>query len=271
VVEPGEIALVPRGVKLRVAILGEVARGYVCENYGAPFRLPDLGPIGANGLAAARDFMAPVAAYEDRDTPTEVIAKFAGHLWSATFPHSPFDVVAWHGNLCPYTYDLGLFSPVGATRIDHPDPSIYTVVTAPLDEPGAHTLDLVIFPARWDPTEGTFRPPYFHRNVTTEFNGIIRETVTPGSPFAPGCYFITPSMTPHGVMAAGVERALALDDAAADRPQRTSDRALWFQFETALPFSLSPWAQGAPNRIPDWPSVWGAYRKHFRAAVDREE
>jgi len=264
-VAPGQVAILPRGLRFSVLLQGPTARGYVAEAFGRHFELPPRGPIGANGLAEPRHFRAPAAWHEDRlSLGYRITAKLGGELFEATQDYSPFDVVAWHGNHCPYVYDLALFSPAGNTRIDHVDPSVHTVLSAPLDEPGTHTLDLVIFPPRWDVTEGTFRPPYFHRNVTTELNGIIRDTVSPGSPFVPGGLFLTPSLTPHGVVAASVERHLALDDAHANRPQRSPDSSLWFQFESALPFSLSAWARGAGNRVRDWPLIWGAYRKHFR-------
>lgn len=180
-VEPGEVALIPRGVRFRVDLLdtapdggqGPTARGYVCENYGALFRLPDLGPIGANGLANPRDFRAPVAAYEDVDGPVEVVNKFCGHLWSATYDHSPLDVVAWHGNLTPYVYDLRRFNVIGTISYDHPDPSIFTVLTSPSDTPGLAGVDFVVFAPRWLVGEDTFRPPYFHRNVMSEYMGLI--------------------------------------------------------------------------------------------------
>jgi homogentisate 1,2-dioxygenase len=263
-VDPGQVALLPRGLRFSVLLRGPAARGYVAEAFGRHFELPERGPIGANGLAEARHFRAPAAWHEDRlSLGYRITSKLGGEIFEARQDYSPFDVVAWHGNHCPTVYDLALFSPAGNTRIDHVDPSVHTVLSAPLDEPGTHTLDLVIFPGRWDVTEGTFRPPYFHRNVTTEINGIIRDTVTPGSPFVPGGLFLTPSFTPHGVMASSVERALALDDERANRPQRSPDTSLWFQFESALPFSLSAWARGAGNRVADWHLVWGAYRKHF--------
>jgi len=263
-VGPGEIALLPRGVRFSVLLRGTAARGWAAEVFGRSFELPERGPVGANGLTDARHFRAPAPWYEDRLSPGyRVTAKLGGELYQAAQDHSPFDVAAWHGNHCPYAYDLAMFSPVGNTRVDHGDPSIYTVLSAPLDGAGAHALDLVVFPPRWDPTEGTFRPPYFHRNVTTEINGVIRDAPPDGSPFVPGITFVTPSMTPHGVLTAGVARALAGPDAQADHPRRSPDSSLWFQLETALPFSLTPWAQRAAIRIDDWPNVWGAYRTRF--------
>lgn len=263
-VRPGELALLPRGLRFSVALREKAARGYVAEVFGRHFRLPERGPIGSNGLAEARHFRAPAAWHEDRLAPGyRITAKVGGELYEASQDYSPFDVAAWHGNHCPYVYDLALFTPVGYTRIDHPDPSIHTVLSAPLDEHGTHSLDLVVFPPRWDSTEGTFRPPYFHRNATTEINGIVRETATPGSMFVPGCLFLTPGMTPHGPVAAGVDRAFALSDAEADKPHRYSESACWFQFETALPFSLTPWARDAVHRIRDWHAKWGVYRSYF--------
>jgi homogentisate 1,2-dioxygenase len=189
--------------------------------------------------------------------------KFGGALYDAAQDYSPFDAVAWHGNYAPYSYDLSLFSPVNNTRVDHGDPSVYTVLSAPLEREGENCLDLVVFPPRWDPTENTFRPPFFHRNGTTEFNGIIREQSTLHPVFRPGGSFITPAMTPHGVVAANVERALADTNEHANRPFRTSDHALWFQFETTLPLRLSAWAKSAPNRVPNFGRLFRAYRTHF--------
>src|SRR6478609_3338788 len=163
-VEPQEIAVIPRGVRFRVELLDAAARGYVCESYGAAFRLPDLGPIGSNGLANSRDFLTPVAAFEDFDKPTEVIQKFQGGLWMGTWDHSPLDVVAWHGNLAPYKYDLARFNTINTVSFDHPDPSIFTVLTSPSEIVGTANVDFVIFPPRWMVAEDTFRPPWFHRN-----------------------------------------------------------------------------------------------------------
>lgn len=179
--EPGHVALIPRGVRFRVQLLDEDARGYVCENYGAPFQLPDLGPIGANGLANARDFRAPVAAYEDDEStpgPVEVVNKFCGNLWTAEYDHSPLDVVAWHGNHVPYVYDLRRFNVIGSISYDHPDPSIFTVLTSPSDTPGLAGVDFVVFAPRWLVGEDTFRPPYFHRNVMSEYMGLIEAPTT---------------------------------------------------------------------------------------------
>jgi homogentisate 1,2-dioxygenase len=263
-VKPGELALVPRGVRFSVLLQGTAARGYVAEVFGRRFALPERGPLGSNGLADARHFRASSAWPEDRLAPGyRIAAKIGDRLYTATQDYSPYDVVAWHGNHCPYVYDLSLFTPAGYTRVDHPDPSIHTVLTAPLDEHGSHSLDLVVFPPRWDPTEHTFRLPYFHRNATTEINGIVREVPSDDGMFAPGVVFVTPSMTPHAPTSASIDRHLAQAADQMDRPHRFSDHALWFQFETALPLSLTPWATNAPHRHADWHARWGTYRSRF--------
>lgn len=264
-VAPGHVAVVPRGTKLSVLLPDGFARGYVGEVYGRRFELPDRGPLGSNGLTDPRHFVAPRAFFEDRVDPGfRITAKLGNRLFEATQDHSPFDVVAWHGDHAPHAYDLADFCPAGNTRFDHPDPSVYVVIGAPLDERGADSLDFVFFPPRWDVSEHTFRPPFFHRNAVTEFNGIIADpSLGPDGPFEPGCAFLTPSMTPHGVLARAVEAALRKRDAVADRPARTGDGSKWFQLESTLPLGLTSWARETPHRIRDWPLVWGTYRAHF--------
>jgi len=198
-VAPGSLAVVPRGVKFRVQILADEARGYVAENYGLPFRLPELGPIGSNGLANPRDFETPVAWYEDSDDPTEVVQKSLGHLWTTKLDHSPLDVVAWHGNYAPYRYDLSHFNVIGTVSFDHPDPSIFTVLTSPSTVPGRANADLVIFPPRWMVAEDTFRPPWFHRNVMSEAMGLIAGAYdAKAEGFAPGGLSLHNLMSGHG-------------------------------------------------------------------------
>ena len=198
-IEPGEIAVIPRGVKFRVEIPSGPARGYLCENYGGAFTLPERGPIGANCLANARDFLTPVASYEDKDTPTELYVKWGGALFKCELPHSPIDVIAWHGNYAPYKYDLRHFSPVGAISFDHPDPSIFTVLTSPSETAGTANIDFVIFPERWAVAENTFRPPWYHMNIMSEFMGLIYG-VYDARPvgFTPGGASLHNSMLPHG-------------------------------------------------------------------------
>jgi homogentisate 1,2-dioxygenase len=190
------------------------------------------------------------------------VSKLGGRLFEAEQDYSPFDVAAWHGNYVPFSYDLSLFSPVGNARIDHGDPSVHTVLTSSLDEAGSNLLDLVAFTPRWDATEHTFRPPFFHRNSTTEWNAVIRGHASRDGQFDPGACFLTPSMTPHGVRADSVERALHRADASAEVPARSPDDSLWIQFESSLPMRLS--RHGAALRVPDWPTRFGAYRDHRR-------
>ena len=261
-VAPGQLAIIPRGIVFSVLLAGPLARGYVAEPFGRSFHLPEHGLIGPNGLADPRHFHAPAPWYEDRLIPGQrIVAKLGGHLHEATQDHSPFDVVAWHGNHVPMVYDVDAFSPVGNTRFDHGDPSIYTVVSAPLDETGANTLDLIVFPARVDATTGTFRPPFFHRNPVTEINGIIRESPDPHGPFQPGCAFVTPCLTAHGVSGRAVEHSRTQAGAEADRSVHLGGASLWFQLESVLPLVLTPWAESA--KLADWPATWGSHPSYF--------
>jgi homogentisate 1,2-dioxygenase len=258
-VRPGEIALIPRGARFTVALADADARGYVGENYGAPLRLPELGPIGANGLANARDFLAPVAAFEDRAGDFELVAKFAGRLWSAPIDHSPLDVVAWHGNHVPYKYDLARFNAVNSVSFDHPDPSIFTVLTSPSDTPGTANVDFVIFPPRWTVAEHTFRPPWFHRNVMSEFMGLIHgvyDAKTEG--FAPGGASLHNCMSGHGPDAATFAQA----SRAALAPRKI-DATLAFMFESRYLIRPTRFALQAPQLQPDYLDCWQGLDKHF--------
>lgn len=198
--EPQEIAVIPRGMKFQVKLLDDTAYGYVNENYGAPFQLPELGPIGANGLANPRDFQIPVAKYEDIQGDFELVCKFEGELWKAELSHSPFDVVAWHGNYVPYKYDLRKFNTIGSISFDHPDPSIFTVLTSPTNTPGMANTDFVIFPPRWLVAENTFRPPWYHRNIMSEYMGLIvgQYDAKVDGGFVPGGGSLHNRMTAHG-------------------------------------------------------------------------
>ncbi|MEU8998941.1 homogentisate 1,2-dioxygenase [Streptomyces caniferus] len=266
--EPGEVVLIPRGVRFRVELLdtapdggpGPAARGYVCENYGRPFQLPDLGPIGANGLANARDFRAPVAAYEDVEGPVEVVNKFCGTLWTATYDHSPLDVVAWHGNHVPYVYDLRRFNVIGSISYDHPDPSIFTVLTSPSDTAGLAGVDFVAFAPRWLVGEDTFRPPYFHRNVMTEYMGLIEGAYdAKAEGFVPGGGSLHNMMSAHGPDRETFDRA----SAAELRPQKIDD-GLAFMFETRWPLTLTEQARDAGHLQHGYDAVWQGLQRHFR-------
>lgn len=252
---PGTIALLPRGLKFRVELPEGPARGYVCENYGAAFRLPELGPIGSNGLADPRDFEAPEAAFEDRDEPVELVQKFAGNLWRTVLDHSPFDVVAWHGNLAPFRYDLSRFCPVGAVAFDHPDPSIFTVLTSPTTREGTANVDFVIFPPRWMVAEDTFRPPWFHRNVMSEFMGLIHGTYdAKQGGFEPGGASLHNMMQAHGPDVASWREATA-----AQLAPRKLDGTLAFMFESSLPFVPTRFAMNAPELQAGYDDCWRGF------------
>ncbi len=254
---PLQIAIIPRGVRFRVALPDGAARGYILENYGALLRLPDLGPIGANGLANPRDFETPVAWFEDVDEPCEVIQKFQGGLWTTTLDHSPFDVVAWHGNLAPCRYDLTRFNTINTVSFDHPDPSIFTVLTSPSDTPGTANCDVVIFPPRWMVAEDTFRPPWFHRNVMSEFMGLIEGAYdAKEGGFAPGGASLHNQMNGHGPDQASYDRAVAATLA----PHRL-DGTMAFMFETRHVVRPTRWAAEAPTMQLDYDEVWSGFEK----------
>jgi homogentisate 1,2-dioxygenase len=256
---PGQVAVVPRGVRFAIALAQASARGYVCENYGAMLRLPELGPIGANGLANPRDFLAPVASFEDREGAFELIAKFGGRLWSAPIDHSPLDVVAWHGNLAPYLYDLARFNAMNTVTFDHADPSIFTVLTSPSDTPGTANVDFVIFPPRWMVAEHSFRPPWFHRNVMSEFMGLVRGTYdAKAEGFVPGGASLHNCMAGHGPDAQTFERA----SSAKLEPQKLED-TLAFMFESRYVIRATRDALESPCLQPHYRDCWSGLAKHF--------
>jgi len=256
-VAPGEMAVVPRGVRFRVEIASPLARGYVGENHGAPLRLPELGAIGANGLASARDFDVPCAAFEDRDGACELVARFAGRFWSTRLDHSPLDVVAWHGNYHPYKYDLARFNTMNTVSFDHADPSIFTVLTSPSDTPGVANVDFVIFPPRWSVAERTFRPPYFHRNVMSEMMGLIRGRYdAKEGGFVPGGASVHNAMSGHGPDRASYDRAVAADLA----PQYIGG-TLAFMFETRYAFAATAAALDSAARDRTYDAAWSGFPK----------
>jgi homogentisate 1,2-dioxygenase len=261
-VEPCEIAVIPRGVRFSVALPDSQARGYVCENFGALLTLPDLGPIGSNGLANPRDFLTPQAAYEDRDGAFELVAKLNGLLWRADIDHSPFDVVAWHGNYAPYKYDLRCFNTIGSVSFDHPDPSIFLVLQARSDTPGVDTVDFVIFPPRWLAGEDTFRPPWFHRNVASEFMGLVRGVYdAKAEGFVPGGASLHNCMSGHGPDKETVERALASDTS---KPQKVAD-TLAFMFETRTLLRPTHFALESAQLQARYFECWQGLAKRFDA------
>ncbi len=259
-VEPQQIAVIPRGVRFSVALPDGEARGYVCENFGALLRLPDMGPIGSNGLANPRDFLTPAARYEDVEGDFELVAKFSGKLWSARIGHSPLDVVAWHGNYAPYKYDLRHFNTIGSISYDHPDPSIFLVLHSPTDTPGVDNLDFVIFPPRWLVGEDTFRPPWFHRNVASEFMGLIHGAYdAKAEGFVPGGASLHNCMSGHGPDAATFDKASNADTS---RPHKVSD-TMAFMFETRNPLAATQQALDSPLLQRNYQDCWAGIARHF--------
>jgi len=259
--EPQEIVVIPRGVRFRVELLDDSARGYVCENYGAPFKLPDLGPIGANGLANPRDFLTPVAAYEDVEGDHELVAKFMGRLWRAEMHHSPFDVVAWHGNYAPYKYDLRRFNAIASISYDHPDPSIFLVLHSASDTPGVSAIDFVVFAPRVLAMNNTFRPPWFHRNLASEFMGLVTGVYdAKAEGFEPGGCSLHNSMSGHGPDAETFEKASSADTSKPDYIQDT----MAFMFETRLVIRPLRFALETPALQRDYDSCWAGFEKLFK-------
>jgi len=258
-IAPGEICLIQRGVIFKVELIDGPARAYVCENYGATFTLPDRGPIGANCLANPRDFLTPVAAYEDKEEASLLYVKWGGELHVTEIGQSPLDVVAWHGNYAPYKYDLRHFSPVGALLFDHPDPSIFTVLTSPSGTPGTANIDFVIFPERWMVAENTFRPPWYHRNIMSEFMGLIYG-VYDAKPagFAPGGFSLHNLMLPHGPDEQAFEHA----STGAQTPVKL-ENTLAFMFETRLPQRVTAYAAGVPQLQANYVDCWAGLKKRF--------
>lgn len=258
--EPQEIVVIPRGVRFRLELPDGAARGYICENYGASFRLPDLGPIGSNGLANPRDFLTPVAAYEDIDGPHELVGKFMGELWSAQMDHSPLDVVAWHGNCAPYKYDLRRFNAVGSISYDHPDPSIFLVLHSASDTPGVSNIDFVIFPPRTLAMQDTFRPPWFHRNVASEFMGLVHGAYdAKAEGFLPGGASLHNSMSGHGPDAETFEKASRADLSKPDVIKNT----MAFMFETRLVWRPTAHAVESADLQHEYYRCWQGLVKHF--------
>ena len=259
-IEPQEIAVIPRGVRFQVRLPDGQASGYVCENFGALLRLPDLGPLGSNGLANPRDFLTPHAWYEDREGDFRLVTKFGGNLWEAKIGHSPLDVVAWHGNYAPYKYDLRHFNTIGSISYDHPDPSIFLVLQSQSDTPGVDTLDFVIFPPRWLAAEDTFRPPWFHRNVASEFMGLVTgEYDAKAGGFVPGGASLHNCMSGHGPDAATFEKASRADTS---KPNKV-DRTMAFMFETRNIIRPTRYALESPTLQRDYQNCWLGIQKNF--------
>jgi len=259
-VSPGEIAVIPRGIRFRVELSGAFARGYLCENFGAALTLPERGPIGANGLANERDFLYPQAAFEERARTVQVVNKFGGNLWAADYDHSPLDVVAWHGNYAPYKYDTANFMVIGSISFDHPDPSIFTVLTSHSDTSGLANLDFVLFAPRWLVGENTFRPPWFHRNVMSEYMGLVTgEYDAKAEGFVPGGGSLHNTFASHGPDADTYARA-----STAELTPQKLEGTLAFMFETRWTIVATAQAMDATFRQLDYDTVWSGLTRHFR-------
>ena len=258
-VAPGEICVIPRGMKFKVELPSGPVRGYVCENYGAQFRLPELGPIGSNGLANPRDFLAPVAAWEEKEGKCEVVSKFLGGLWAAEYTHSPLDTVAWHGNLTACKYDLARFMAINTVSFDHCDPSIFTVMTSPSAQPGVANVDFVIFPPRWMVAENTFRPPWFHRNFMSELMGLVHGAYdAKAEGFLPGGVSLHNCMSAHGPDVTVFENA-----SKADLKPHKIEGSLAFMFESRYVFRPTRYAMESPQLQKNYDAVWGGFGRHF--------
>lgn len=261
--KPGEILVIPRGVKFKVDPVDGPIRGYISENYGAPYSLAERGPVGANGYANQRDFQYPVAWFEDTETNCEVVTKFCGELYKANLDHSPLDIVAWVGNSAPYKYDLSRFNVINTVSFDHPDPSIFTVLSSPSDTPGMANIDFVIFPPRWMVAESTFRPPWYHRNIMSEFMGLIEGVYDAKEKgFEPGGMSLHNCMTPHGPEAEVFEKASNAELI----PQRY-DNTLAFMFESRYVIAPTQFALSTSAKQKDYLACWGTLEKHFNAKL----
>lgn len=262
-VKPGEIMVIPRGIKFQIEPMNGPIRGYLCENYGAPFTLPERGPVGANGFANQRDFHYPTAWFEDKEQVSYLVTKFCGELYQAKLGHSPLDVVAWVGNSAPYKYDLARFNVINTVSYDHPDPSIFTVLTAPSDTEGTANMDFVIFPPRWMVAEKTFRPPWYHRNVMSEFMGLVHGVYDAKEKgFEPGGMSLHNCMTPHGPEAEVFEKASNNELT----PQK-QDNTLAFMFESRYVIAPTEFALHSKTRQKDYLACWGNLKKHFDGKV----
>ncbi len=263
-VSPWEIAVIPRGIKFQINPNSEsdITRGYILENFGPPLRLPYLGPIGSNGLANPRDFLAPQARYTDKTGSYELVTKFEGKFFQSQMEHHPLDVVAWHGNYFPYKYDTRHFCVINSVSFDHPDPSIFTVLTSPSELPGVSNVDFVIFPPRWLVAENSFRPPYYHRNVMSEYMGLVQgiyDAKQGGKGgFVPGGGSLHNCMSAHGPDADTFERA--------SENQLTPvklENTLAFMFESSLVYMPTSFALDAAFLQGNYQNCWTNLKSHF--------
>ncbi|GMF76582.1 unnamed protein product [Aspergillus oryzae] len=269
-VQPGEIVVIPRGIRFRVELPDGPSRGYILEVWGSCYELPELGPLGANGLANARDFLTPIAKYEIRQEAWEVVYKLGGKFFASTQNHSPFDVVAWHGNYVrpvayfhfhpscdeandrnqvPYKYDMTKFVNVGSISVDHIDPSIFCVLTAKSRDPTAPLADFLIFSPRWDVASISFShsiPPPKRKKTPPN----LRKTVVP-----------------HGV-------AYEEFKAASEAPppvMRISEASIAIMFESSRAFTITDYAWNSEKRHEHEPAMWDNLVDNFSKHKDEVE
>jgi homogentisate 1,2-dioxygenase len=237
------------------------SRGYVCENHGAPFRLPELGPIGSNGLAEPRHFLVPVA-HAEADRPTELLKRQHGQLWRSQQAHTPFNVVGWAGNAAPCKYDTARFMVINTVSFDHADPSIFTVLTSPTDTAGWANVDFVIFPPRWMVAENTFRPPWYHRNTMSEFMGLVTgQYDAKPEGFKPGGASLHNAYVPHGPDAEAFNAA-----SQATLAPHKLENTLAFMFETRWPLRPTAFALQTPGlREAGYAECWTPLADHSQA------
>ena len=217
-VEPHEIIVIPKNIVFSINGSDDEnvsLKGYVLEVKEGHFELPDLGPIGSNGLANPHHFQYPVSCMFDNDSEHEwnIVTKAADAFWSRSQNHSPYNVAAWRGNYAPYKYDLRKFCPLNTVSFDHADPSIFTVLTVkktPYDQ--TPLVDFVVFPPRWNATENTFRPPYYHKNCMSEFMGLISgEYEAKKTGFLPGGASLHNAGVAHGPDKETYEKAVCAE------------------------------------------------------------
>ena len=267
-VKIGEFAVIPAGVKFRVMIPGNEDiqhQGWICEIYGTHLHLPELGPLGANGLANPQDFKIPVADFSNEKGEYRIFAKFLGKFFVAESENSPLDIVAWRGNYYPFKYDFRNYNTMNSVSFDHPDPSIFTVLSAMSSTPGVAILDLVVFKQRFMVAENTFRPPYYHRNIMTEFMGNIygEYDAKPSGGFEPGCSSLHSPMTPHGPESSVFEKA----STAELEPVKYKD-TMSFMFESCFVLRIANSAigsTGVPVEDEKYHDCWKGFQNHFNS------
>ncbi|EOO02373.1 putative homogentisate -dioxygenase protein [Phaeoacremonium minimum UCRPA7] len=238
-VRPGELAVIQAGMRFTVRLPDGVGRGYIQEVFGSHYELPELGPVGSNGMALARDFEIPVASFDVDQSKWTIVVKLVGQLFAYEQNHTPFDVVAWHGTYAPYKYAMEKFINSATVDRDQSDPSIYCVLTAKSKIPGVSLSDFLIFTPKWSVTRNTFRPPYYHRNVATELMGMIYGTWAGSATLLePGGLTYEPSYMPHGESYERWKEATSVDL----QPQRMGEQSMAFMMHISGHVSLTKYA-----------------------------